>query len=294
MQAHALVAALAVLVGATVSPSPTATPEARRDILWTEEKRYSHLDEELVIRDFFQDRRDGFFVDIGCAYPKKSSNTFYLEKHLGWTGVGVDGVPEYAAGWAKYRPGSTFENYLVTAEAGGEGTFYQGAVRGLSTAEKDVAAARTTVREIQVPRTTLDALLEKHEVARVDLVSIDVEGHHEEVLAGFDLQRWKPDLVVIEEEGFYAVPWFRARGYEPIVRYRERDIVNWYFAPKERAAELDTVHSEVGSSKLRERRERLENEPPSSALRTFFTPKVVLNEDREPVANPAARPAADP
>ena len=46
----------------------------RKGIL-AEEKRYSLFDEELIIRDFFQDRRDGVFLDVGCAWPIGASNT---------------------------------------------------------------------------------------------------------------------------------------------------------------------------------------------------------------------------
>ena len=54
----------------------------RRDILGTEKKLYSQFDEELIIRDFFQDRRGGFFLDVGAAWPLRNNNTYYLEKHL--------------------------------------------------------------------------------------------------------------------------------------------------------------------------------------------------------------------
>ena len=34
-------------------------------------QKYSHNVEEWVVRDFFQDRRDGIFVDIGSADARK-------------------------------------------------------------------------------------------------------------------------------------------------------------------------------------------------------------------------------
>ncbi len=58
-----------------------AEAEGREGIL-AEQRLYSVFDEELIIRDFFQDRREGFFLDVGCSEPIKGSNTFYLEKHL--------------------------------------------------------------------------------------------------------------------------------------------------------------------------------------------------------------------
>ena len=54
------------------------------------QKIYCHYDEELIIRDLFQDRRNGFNLDVGCAAARKRSTTFLLEKHLDWSGIGID------------------------------------------------------------------------------------------------------------------------------------------------------------------------------------------------------------
>ena len=78
------------LVVAAMAWGTAACERARRDILGTEKKRYSQHNEELIIRDFFQDRREGFFLDVGCAWPIRNSTTYYLEKHLGWSGIGID------------------------------------------------------------------------------------------------------------------------------------------------------------------------------------------------------------
>ncbi len=49
----------------------------------SEKKLYSPFDEELIIRDFFRDRKGGFFLDVGCAWPIDANNTYYLERQ-GW------------------------------------------------------------------------------------------------------------------------------------------------------------------------------------------------------------------
>jgi len=59
-------------------------------ILKSGQKFYSWNNEELIIRDFFADRKGGFFLDIGCVHYRDSSNTYYLEKHLRWSGIAVD------------------------------------------------------------------------------------------------------------------------------------------------------------------------------------------------------------
>src|SRR5262245_58799650 len=50
-------------------------------------EKYSQGPEEWLIRDFFQDQRDGVFVDVGAYEPIKWSNTYRLERDLGWSGV---------------------------------------------------------------------------------------------------------------------------------------------------------------------------------------------------------------
>jgi len=272
-----------VLLDAAPAAAEASAPTT--DILWTETKRYSFLHEELVIRDFFQDRRDGFFVDVGCAWPIKNSNTYYLEKHLGWSGIGVDALPDFAKGWAQHRPKSTFLNFLVTERSDELEKFYKVAVWGLSTAERDVAAGLKAIAEIDVPGMTLDDLLERYGATRIDFLSIDVEWHQEPVLAGFDLERWRPELVCIEDDGGFSVPWFKERGYLPIERYRARDIVNWYFAPAELAAAANARQTERGREEIRKREEALAREPSGSPLRLLWTPKFVLGADGMPVFN---------
>ena len=221
---------LLLVVCACSDPKPT-----RVDILGTQEKLYSQKNEELIIRDFLQDRRGGFYLDVGCAWAKRNSTTFYLEKHLGWTGIGVDAVKEYAPRWAKLRPKSKFLNFLVSDHSGTEDTFYRADWSGISSVEKEMVEQRTDAyKVIKVPTITIDKLLETNGVEKLDLLSMDIEGAQLSALAGFDIQKYQPELVCIEAHGPdrpQILAWFNERGYERIDRYLEHDRVNWYFTP---------------------------------------------------------------
>ena len=96
------------------------------DILESGEKLYSEHDEELIIRDFFNDRRGGVFVDVGCYYYMRMSTTYYLEKHLGWSGIGVDALAEFAHGYIENRPNTRFFNFIVTNHSKDIEPFYRG------------------------------------------------------------------------------------------------------------------------------------------------------------------------
>lgn len=225
---------------ATNGQSPSASP-ARRDILGKKlaqkKQVYSQHNEELIIRDFFQDRREGVFLDVGCAGPIKDSNTYFLEKELGWSGIGVDALPDYATVWKQERPRSRFFNFLVTDHLGPPEKFYRSKLLGLSSTvpRKTFGGKEIPYTEITIPTTTLTKLLEDNRLARVDFVSMDIEGAELLALAGFDIGRFRPELVCVE--WFHAgrekiVAYFAAHGYERIDRYIEYDGVNDYFTPK--------------------------------------------------------------
>jgi FkbM family methyltransferase len=208
----------------------------RRGIL-AEEPVYSLAGEEVIIRHFFQDRRDGFFLDVGCAWPINASNTYYPEKHLGWNGFGVDALSDYAEGWAKERPRSSFFNYLVTDRSGPGGRFFRSPGLGLSSTNRVVASGKwfgpvMETTEIQVPMTTLDDLLDREGIEKVDLVSMDIEGHEPKALAGFDIDRFQPELLVIEGHSEAVTRYLVRHGYEQILSYVPFDRLNRYFRRK--------------------------------------------------------------
>lgn len=37
-----------------------------------------------------QEKRNGFYVELGCGDPYKENNTFLLESEFGWTGLAID------------------------------------------------------------------------------------------------------------------------------------------------------------------------------------------------------------
>lgn len=224
------------LLGALGNQNEKIHAAPRTGIL-AEQKRYSLFDEELIIRDYFQDRRDGFFVDVGCAWPIKASNTYYLEKHLGWKGIGIDALDDYAPLWERDRPGSKFFAYLVTDRSGGFGTFFKSPNTGLSSTDRKSASGShfgdsLEPVEVKIPQITLDDLLAREGVTKIDLLSMDIEGHEPEALEGFSVQRYHPELVVVEGKSPRVARYFRRHGYERLRKYEPYDNVNRYFHPR--------------------------------------------------------------
>ncbi len=211
-------------------------------ILDSGEKLYSQFDEEIIIRHFFEDRRNGFFVDIGCGPPIKGSTTYYLEKHLGWSGIAVDALADYAPSWQKERPRSRFFSHLVTDHADSDDPFYRAKIAGLSSTQPERSIhlpggreVTITGEEIRVPSTTLDKLLDENDVGEIDFLSMDIEGSEPAALEGFDIERFRPKLVCIEAGRSTRERirrYFESHAYRRIEEYLQRDSVNWYFEPR--------------------------------------------------------------
>jgi FkbM family methyltransferase len=200
--------------------------------------RYSQGHEETLVRAFFRDKRDGFFVDVGASHFQKDSTTFYLERELGWRGIAVDALEEFRSDYERFRPKTRFFAYYVTNESGLPRDFhvYTRDTR-ISSGHLEKLRALPRVKDryiktIQVPTTTLDRLLAAEGVSQIDFVSLDIEGSEPQALEAFDIERYRPELVCVEmqhytREALFA--FFAAHGYEAIHRYRDADPVNVYF-----------------------------------------------------------------
>ena len=221
---------------ALVAALPALAAEPRAWDLTPHEKRYSQFNEELVVRHFFDDRKGGVFVDLGCYHWKNHSTTYYLEAHLGWSGVGIDALPWLRAGYEKNRKATRFVNYLVSDQSGGvEILFAAGPLSTTDEARIEAWMPGKQRKPIEVPRITLNDLLDEAGVTKIDFLSIDIEGGEAGALVGFDIGRFQPALVCIEvapKNREQVAKYFAENGYELQEQYRPYDAVNWYYAPR--------------------------------------------------------------
>jgi FkbM family methyltransferase len=196
--------------------------------------RYSRNVEEWAVRDFFQDRRDGVFVDVGANHYRDESNTYYLEHTLGWSGVAVDALEEFAADYLAYRPRTKFVAAFVADASDTTIEFF------VPDANKRVASMSRafTIKEgapgqsRRVPTTTLNVLLDQADVRSLDFMSMDIELAEPKALAGFDIDRFAPRLVCIEahpEVRQQILDYFATHGYVAVGKYLRADPKNLYF-----------------------------------------------------------------
>jgi FkbM family methyltransferase len=153
----------------------------------------------------------GFFVEAGAYDGYTESNTYYLERFRGWTGVLVEPVHEYYRRALRERPRSAVVHCaLVPPEQAGEqirirhaGTMsiVEGA-RGSDGKDEAYLASALLFAEdgydAWAPGRTLSDVLDELNVPEVDLLSLDLEGFESRALEGLDLERHRPRHILVE------------------------------------------------------------------------------------------------
>lgn len=198
--------------------------------------RYSQFAEEWIIRDFFKDRRDGFFLDVGANHYRDSSTTYYLEERLGWSGFAVEPLGEFEADYKRHRPRTRFFPLFVSDVSDDVAKMYVLDQHTVVSSADKAFTERTGAnpREVVVPTITLNDLLAANGVDRIDFLSMDIELSEPKALAGFDVRRYRPELVCIEahpEVRQQILDYFTHNGYVIVGKYLPADEHNLYFMP---------------------------------------------------------------
>ena len=196
----------------------------------------SQYEEEWIVRDFFRDKRDGVFVDVGANDYRHFSNTYFLETALGWSGVAVEPLRQFEADYLAHRPRTRFRSFFVSDASNKTAEMYYLKNNTLVTSADAEFTARAgdDAEEITAPTITLDDLLAAEHIDRFDFLSMDIELHEPQALAGFDVQRFMPTLVCIEahpEVRQQILEYFFQRGYVLVGKYLRADTQNLYFTP---------------------------------------------------------------
>lgn len=163
----------------------------------------------------FINYRNGFFVEIGAGDGVYLSNTFYLEKNLGWRGVLVDPVLHHYLSCLTHRTMSTsylcaatnFENKsdYIKLKYGGYSTLALGPQSDINDAQQHINDAASYIPannagvEFLAPLRTMTEMLDSANAPKViDFFSLDVEGNELEVLQGIDFSKYQIRWLLVE------------------------------------------------------------------------------------------------
>jgi FkbM family methyltransferase len=170
---------------------------------------HSQYGEDVIINQFFPERYKGICIDVGAVDGLLFSNTYRFEKN-GWFCICCEANPEMYEKLKMNRLEAVhgaigsqdllevyFNVVNLIAKGGNEN-----AVSAVTIDERllrEHEFLNPKIRKVNVPMFTLDTVLLKYPaLTHIDFLSIDTEGTELEVLKGFDMVRWKPKLLVID------------------------------------------------------------------------------------------------
>lgn len=163
---------------------------------------YAQNFEDVMLWRALKGVENGCYIDVGAQHPVSDSvsKAFY---DLGWRGIHIEPVPEFAQLLKQNRPDESVFQVALGATAGTAKLFnIEGT--GLSTVVESVASRHATndgfvIHELSVPRLTLDMIFETlPEGQAVHWLKVDVEGAELAVLDGWSRRKYRPWVVVIE------------------------------------------------------------------------------------------------
>jgi len=164
-------------------------------------KSYAMDNEDTAVLNYFKDRKNGFYVDVGCYHPIHRNNTYLLHKQ-DWKGVNID-TSEFSIDLFNHmRPNDLNYNCAISNKNEMIKLFYQKELSQLSTTKREQAETvfQGNFIEKEIQAFTLDEILnrDRYKNIKIDFLDIDVEGADLKVLEGLSFDKFKPELVCVE------------------------------------------------------------------------------------------------
>lgn len=213
---------------------------------WIDEARWAHLVKEsksqlgqdLMALHFFGREGKGFFVEFGATDGISGSNSFLLEKSLGWSGI----LAEPATKWHKdlQRNRQSMLDFRCVYSESNLKIEFQEVGGGLSTIKhfstRDIHAKNRKESIVyQVKSVSLNDLLEDHSAPDyIDFLSIDTEGSEFEILASLNFEKYSFGFICVEHNHTQnrqkIEALLRNQGYKAI--YPQLSDFDGWFIPK--------------------------------------------------------------
>ncbi len=168
----------------------------------------SQFGEDQWLWNLFKDQPDGFFIEVG-AFDGRTLSVSWIFEAIGWKGLLIEPIPARYEQCKACRPNSRVVNAAVSKKGStGTATFemlesggddYVELMSYYKTTAKHYQQTSTAKHiKITVPLSTMNDVLGdiNHPI---DFAVIDVEGHEMDLFDGFDLDMYRPRVLVVED-----------------------------------------------------------------------------------------------
>ncbi|WGG51375.1 FkbM family methyltransferase [Rugamonas sp. DEMB1] len=194
---------------------------------------HAHNFEDVLLWRALRHVEHGRYIEVGGAAPPavSTSQAFYAR---GWSGVNLQPAPAPLRALRIARPADT--SLALGAGAGaGQADYYELAGTAGSTYDAALAAAHAAAGGVvlrhRVELQTLDQVCAEHVDGPIHFLAL-AGGAERAALAGLDLARWRPWIIVLRAAGGAALAELAAADY----RLAHVDGLNHYYVAAEQAA----------------------------------------------------------
>lgn len=161
---------------------------------------YSQCGEDKLLNDnYFHDKQNGKYIELGALDGELYSNTKYYEDTLHWTGILIEPQPIEFYFLKKNRPHNYLFESLISSEIEElKFRFFTNKHTAVSGVEKtlpkqhydtyfnNIENKNEVQHSILMKPTTLTNIVKRTPITHFDFLSLDVEGHEYEVLKSWD------------------------------------------------------------------------------------------------------------
>jgi FkbM family methyltransferase len=178
-----------------------------------------------IISSFSRRTQNFFFIQIGAYDGRKGDPIYELVQRNRWSGILVEPQPDIferlKQNYAGFS-GLAFEQAVIVTEGNSLPLYklkdeyahlFHADHRTLSSFRPELIIrhlsqpvdVESAVQKVDAPRLSFSALLKKHDVSKIDLLQVDVEGYDFQIIKGIDFEQIAPRIIHFEHAHLRAI-----------------------------------------------------------------------------------------
>ena len=163
----------------------------------------SQFGEDKKILKLFKEKKYGTYLDLGCFHPIRQNNTYLFHK-IGWKGINIDLNPLTIELFNIARPNDLNLCVAISRKKGTKDLFFDNELSSLNTINKNhtlflkKAFNQIHLKKRKIKTNTLNNILKKYKINKIDFMNIDIEGNEFEVLKTINFKKIDIKVICIE------------------------------------------------------------------------------------------------
>jgi FkbM family methyltransferase len=165
----------------------------------------AQLLQDLYVLHKLNSKRNGYFVEFGATNGVDLSNSYLLEKQLGWNGILAEPFPIWHEDLAKNRS-AIIDHRCVWAKSNQTLKFLTAehapeyaSLYAMKDNDVHAGLRNQSTKTIDVTTISLNDMLEQHNAPTdFDYLSVDTEGAELEILKHFNFSKYHPKIITVE------------------------------------------------------------------------------------------------